>query len=205
MHSPGEQTQPKNSTDSEQVELAIAEHIRAIADAASGSDVRWNALEALYPELRRIARVEMAGQPGQTLQVTALVHETVMKLLNIQNKEWNSPTHFFHYTGTIMRCMLIDHARRRRSRRQYVSRSSPLDRDVDRCERALGCDVGQLEAILRDLRGFDPVGADLVDQRFILGRQMTAVADSLGLSLRTAQRKWRSVRAWIMQELSDDA
>jgi hypothetical protein len=66
----------------------------------------------MYTELRRIARCYMSHEhPGQTLQATALVYEAWLRLIDLENVEWQDRAHFFAVSAQMMRGILIDRAR----------------------------------------------------------------------------------------------
>ena len=87
-------------------------------------------LPLIYNELRKLAAHKMAQEaPGQTLQATALVHEAYLRLVaspggksaspgrkSGEKPHWDSRGHFFAAAAEAMRRILIDKARRRRSR-----------------------------------------------------------------------------------------
>jgi RNA polymerase sigma factor (TIGR02999 family) len=195
---------PESADETTAPDLPLPDLIQALAAAARNDEARWTALQALYPELRKIAASEMLNQSsGQTLQVTALVHEAALRLFG-NDSEWETPRHFFAFVAVMMRRIIIDHARRRR-RRLQLPNDSVLDQDTDRLEQAIDEDLGALASALEKLRTFDPVGADLVDLRFFAGYSVSAAVKALGLSERTADRKWARVRAWLKQELQGDS
>src|SRR6266700_1219916 len=75
-------------------------------------------LELVYDELRHLAAAKIAQQaPGQTLQPTALVHEAWLRLVGSKNPSFQNRAHFFSAAAEAMRRILIDRARRRRTRR----------------------------------------------------------------------------------------
>src|SRR5437867_370734 len=68
----------------------------------------------IYDQLRRLAGACMRGErPGHTLQATALVHEAYVRLVGQEHVEWQNRAHFFAVAATLMRRVLLDHARRR--------------------------------------------------------------------------------------------
>lgn len=181
-------------------------------DAPSGlrwgttPEERWKVFEALYPQLRVIAASRAAGQPaGATLQVTALVHEAAMRIFGNDEFEWEGSGQLLQYAATVMRRLLIDHARRRQHDRACRDHCPQIDSDVDRLELALGEDLVALDRALVKLAGFDPVGARLVDLRFFGRVSMVGAAEQLGLSISSAERRWRGARAFLRQELDRDA
>src|SRR5262245_59532313 len=65
----------------------------------------------VYKELRRLASSFLRDQaPGHTLQPTALVHEAYLRMVH-RDSDWNDRAHFFNLAATIMRQILVDHAR----------------------------------------------------------------------------------------------
>src|SRR5262249_56269695 len=77
-------------------------------------------LPLVYDELRRLAAEKMAQEkPGQTLQATALVHEAYLRLVDVAKaRHWKSRSHFFAAAAEAMRHLLVDPARRKRSRKR---------------------------------------------------------------------------------------
>ena len=77
-------------------------------------------LPLVYDELRRLAATKLAQEkPGQTLQATALVHEAYLRLVGADPAQpWNSRGHFFAAAAEAMRRILVDNARRKRSRKR---------------------------------------------------------------------------------------
>src|SRR4026207_1814217 len=66
----------------------------------------------VYDELRRMASNYMHPErPGHTLQPTALIHETYLRLIDQGQPEWRSRSHFFRFSAHLMRPILVDHAR----------------------------------------------------------------------------------------------
>ena len=61
----------------------------------------------------------MRHQPvGHTLQPTAIVHEAFMKLAERDADDFEGEEHFFATAATVLRSVLVDHARRRRSKKR---------------------------------------------------------------------------------------
>lgn len=153
----------------------------------------------LYEELRRIARREhfRAGLP-QTLQTTALVGETYIKLK--RRDGWLERSHFLGCAATAMRHILVDDARARLAEK----RSAPLDAVPDEAWPA-GEDrqVVQLGEALSRLAKLDEQLAKVVECRFFAGYDERETAEILGVTDRTVRRKWVQARAWIHAELSD--
>ena len=74
-------------------------------------------LPLIYDELRKLAAAKLANEkPGQTLQATALVHDTYLRLVDqSMPQQWDNRRHFFAAAAEAMRRILIERARQKRS------------------------------------------------------------------------------------------
>jgi RNA polymerase sigma factor (TIGR02999 family) len=161
-------------------------------------------LPLVYDELRKLAAQRMAQEkPGQTLQATALVHEAYMRLVDdAPDCRWDSRGHFFAAAAEAMRRILVENARRKRSRKH----GGGLVRvDLDEGLLAapeLGEDLLALDAALDRLAETDPTKAELVKLRHFAGLTVEQAAVTLGISPTTANRYWAFARAWLHQEIT---
>ncbi len=161
-------------------------------------------LPVVYEELRRMAAFKLRDEAsGHTLQPTALVHEAYMKLLCSIEDSWENRAHFFGAAAEAMRRILIDHARtKKRLKRGGKSSPIPLDGlEIGSLEEA--DDLIDLDVALEKLEKQDEVKANLVKLRFFAGLSMQQAAETLGLSLRTAERHWSFARAWLQREIRE--
>jgi RNA polymerase sigma factor (TIGR02999 family) len=160
-------------------------------------------LVIVYEELRRLAAQRLAQEPtGQTLQATALVHETYLRLVGGQDESsWESRGHFFAAAAEAMRRILIDRARRRCRRKHGggLRRHDVNAIDVPASESSW--DLIALDAALEKLAARDAAKAELVKLRFFAGLTVEQAAQSLGISTSTADRHWAYARAWLYREL----
>ena len=160
-------------------------------------------LPLVYDELRKLAAERMGQEkPGQTLQPTALVHEAYLRLVDTeQAQHWNSRGHFFAAAAEAMRRVLIETARRKRSRKHggHLARQ-PLEA-VDLAAPETSEDLMALDEALQKLARHDKSAADVVQLRFFAGLALPEVAKLLGISPRTADRLWAYARAWLHQEI----
>src|SRR4051794_23216400 len=76
-------------------------------------------LPLVYDELRKLAAAKLAHEkPGQTLQATALVHDAYLRLVDVkQAQRWDNGGHFFAAAAEAMRRILVENARRKRSKK----------------------------------------------------------------------------------------
>ncbi|MBL8858090.1 MAG: sigma-70 family RNA polymerase sigma factor [Planctomycetes bacterium] len=156
----------------------------------------------VHSGLHAIARAEMAKQHGShTLQATALVNEAYLKLGIHAAAGATDRAHFMRLAGRAMRQILVDHARRKSAQK----RADPglrveLDDLVGEYERRSGGLVELEEAIAR-LQAKDPELVQLIELRFFAGRSMDEVAEVLGISPRSAARRWEVARLFLKGEL----
>jgi RNA polymerase sigma factor (TIGR02999 family) len=156
-------------------------------------------LPLVYDELRQLAAHKLAGEAsGQTLQPTALVHEAYLRLAGDQ--QFDGRGHFFAAAAEAMRRILVDAARRKHAlKREGGRRRVPLE-EFHRVTESPE-DLLDLDEALTRLAAEEPDKARLVQLRFFAGLSIPDAADSLGISVATAER-WRTfARTWLYSEL----
>ncbi|CAN5693062.1 hypothetical protein BH23GEM11_BH23GEM11_19600 [soil metagenome] len=92
------------------------ERIEPLLDAWAAGDeaARDSLLEIVYPHLKRMASGKLLGEAaGHTLDTTALVHEAFVDLLAGDLPSWQGRAQFFAFMSTVMRRVLVDHARKK--------------------------------------------------------------------------------------------
>jgi RNA polymerase sigma factor (TIGR02999 family) len=160
-------------------------------------------LPLVYDELRRLAAEKMAReQPGQTLQATALVHEAYLRLVDVDTaRQWNSRRHFFAAAAEAMRHILVDRARRKRSRKRGGGRVR-VEFDQAKVAMVEGSDeVLAVDEALTGLAAADAQAAELVKLRYFAGMSIPEAAEALNLSPRSADRLWAYARAWLRRAI----
>jgi RNA polymerase sigma-70 factor, ECF subfamily len=159
-------------------------------------------LPVVYGELRRIAARRLLGErAGHTLQPTALVHETYLRLVDQRNVGWQSRAHFFSVAAQVMRRVLVDHARRhKRQKRGDGAQLLQLD-DVADTLPAVEIPVLALDHALLRLEQLDRDLAQLVELRAFGGLTVEEAAVVLKVSPATVKRHWRTAKAWLAREL----
>jgi RNA polymerase sigma-70 factor (ECF subfamily) len=94
----------------------VCELLRAWSDGDASAFERLTRF--VYDELHRLARRYMRGErPGHSLQITALVNEAYMRLVDYTRMQWHDRAHFFAVSAQVMRRILIEHARRHNLKR----------------------------------------------------------------------------------------
>jgi RNA polymerase sigma factor (TIGR02999 family) len=164
-------------------------------------------LPLVYQELRHLAAQKIAQEaPGQTLQATALVHEAYVRLVSgNEAQRWNSRGHFFAAAAEAMRRILVENARRRRSRKHGGGRIRQSLDDIQVSTPEPAEDLLALDEALDRLAVHDPVKADLVKLRYFAGLTIEEAAEALGISPATAKRHWTYARTWLFQAMTSEA
>jgi RNA polymerase sigma factor (TIGR02999 family) len=158
----------------------------------------------VYDELRLIAgRYLRHERPSHTLQSTALVHEAFLRLVDQTRTDWQSRAHFFGVAATVIRNILVDHARAR----QTAKRGGPMpalsldeavafpkDRDLE---------LIAVDDALLSLSRFDEQQSRIVELRFFAGLSIEETAEVLRISPSTVKRDWILAKAWIYRSLSN--
>ncbi len=160
----------------------------------------------VYDELRVLADRFLKGErKGHTLQPTALVHEAFLRLVDQTRVNWQGRTHFLAVGASMMRRVLIDHARSRgRAKRGRDWQRLPLEDNV--LGRSSGeVDLLDIDAALDALAAIDPEQACIVELRFFGGLSVEEVAGLLGVSKRKAEGDWTHAKAWLRKRLAEMA
>lgn len=162
-------------------------------------------LDRLYPvvyaQLRRVARRQLQSErPGHTLDTTALVHETYLRLSK-ETSDWSDRPHFFALAARAMRRILIEHARKHRSgKRGGGVPHLPLE-EVDLAVEERAAILVALDEALTRLAAHDQRQCQVVECRFFGGYTEDETAAALGISVRTVKRDWEKAKSWLYQEI----
>lgn len=181
------------------------------ADDVTGLLLAWRqgdqaAFERLVPivhaELHRIAMRCMSDErPDHSLQATALVNEAYMRLVNVKRVNWQDRTHFLSMAARLMRRVLVEHARRRRSlKRGRGDGNVALDEDLLISPQPQR-DFVALDDALSALSAVDERKSRVIELRFFGGLTVEETADVLNVSADTVMRDWKLARAWLLREL----
>lgn len=155
-------------------------------------------LPVLYQELHRLASHYLSREAtGHTLQPTALVHEAYLRLVDQRRVDWRNRAQFLGVAASMMRRILVNHARDRAARKrgggaQQVSLSlveSPSGRPE--------VELIALEEALERLTALDERKSRVVELKFFGGLRIEEIAEVLGVSGATVEREWAFARAWL--------
>ena len=176
-----------------------------------------SALDALWPlvyeDLKRIARQQLARErPDHTLQRTALVHESFIRLAGQRTLEWLNREQFLSLAAKIMRRVLVDYARQRDADRrgagaQRLSLSDTFAAlEVERVQASThdedAVDMVAIDNALHRLEQIDAPQSQIVELRYFGGLTLEETASVTGISVASVKREWVMARAWLKRELA---
>ncbi len=163
------------------------------------------ALDALMPlvydQLRQLAHLRLRKEgAGHTLNTTALVHEAYIKLIDVNQVQWQDRAHFLAMASRLMRRILVDYWRKKNA----YKRGGDQQR-VDLNESLLMPDVHpeavlELDDALQRLEKVSPRASQAVEHRYFGGLNAEESAEVLGVSRATIERDLRLARAWLARE-----
>lgn len=178
----------------------ITAMLAAWADGDKDALDRLTAL--LYPEFRRIARQYLGRRSGESLESAALANEVYLKLTSAGRIRCKDRTHFLALYAQMIRHILVDHARRRRStKRGGDAPHVPLEEVLLEVESG-GIEVVALDSALRSLAKMDGRKSRVVELRYFGGLSLEETAEILEVSVETAKRDWKMARAWLYTQLA---
>ena len=186
--------------------------ITELLDAwSNGDQSALNKLASLIlPDLRRIAKHHLDRErPGHSLQTTALVNEAYLRLVGMRKVNWKDRAHFFALSVQLIRHILVDAARARRSRKRggYAVKVTLTEALAVSDRRS--ADLVALDDALNTLSAVDPRKAKMVELRFFGGLSVKETAEVLHVAPNTVLRDWKLAKAWLWREIKgtedDDA
>jgi RNA polymerase sigma factor (TIGR02999 family) len=160
----------------------------------------------LYDDLRRIAHQNLRrGRPDHTLQTTALVHETYLRLQKQHVPQFQNRQHFVAVCALLMRQILTRYERTRRAAKRGGGGLTVTLDDAGLASKGRPIDLLALDDALNGLAHLDPQLSQIVELRFFGGFSIEETAELLELSATTIKRHWATARVWLHRELSREA
>ncbi|MDQ6861355.1 MAG: ECF-type sigma factor [Verrucomicrobiota bacterium] len=160
------------------------------------------ALPAVYDELRRLASSYLRRERADhTLQPTALVHESYLRLVDQRSVDWTNRLQFLSIAARMMRRILADHAdARTAAKRGGGTPKLELDAALEFYDqRAIS--IRAVDDALKGLEALDPRQAQVVELRFFGGLTIAETAELMALSEATIKREWTTARRWLQREI----
>lgn len=174
------------------------------------SDGDPNALDQLIPlmyeRMRQLAHQRRRTDPDESLNTTALVHEAYIKLVDSPRTNLRDRGHFLGLASRVMRHLLVDHARARKTAKRGLGiENVPLGDAATWMTEARVDTLTDLDDALKRLEATDERRMQILEQRYFGGLTLEETAEALGVSVATVKRELRSARAWLALELQRDS
>jgi RNA polymerase sigma factor (TIGR02999 family) len=178
----------------------VTELLRAWSDGDIGA--RERLMPLVYEELRRCAAAQLRRERHHaTLQPTALVHEAYLRLVDQDRAVWRNRAHFLAVASQMMRRLLVDRERARRTAKRAGGWARVTLDDVAAATPPPDVDVLDLDDALTRLAAFDARKSQIAELRFFGGLSLEETGEALGVSLATVERDWQAARAWLFKTL----
>ena len=141
--------------------------------------------------------------PGHTLQPTALINEAFLKLVDIKKAGWKSRKHFFAAVSQIMRRVLVDYARKKRSvkRGREIKRVPLENAGTLTADMPAVTDVLVFDEALTRLEAIDSRKARVLEFWFFAGMTVEEIAGAMDIGTSTVQRDLDFAKVWLAREL----
>jgi RNA polymerase sigma factor (TIGR02999 family) len=170
--------------------------------AGGRQEARDELVPLVYDTLRRLASRYLADErDAATLQPTALVHEAYLRLVDQSLPDFRNRNHFFGVAAQLMRQILVDHARARRSQKRGGGAVMVEFTETALASAGKGTDLLGLNDALESLAALDPRKSHIIELRYFGGFTEEETAEFLAVSARTIRRETRLAEAWLYAQL----
>jgi RNA polymerase sigma factor (TIGR02999 family) len=159
----------------------------------------------VYRELRKVAARYLRNERGDhTLQPTALIHESYLRMVEQEMPHWQSRAHFYGVAARLMRQILVDHARVRQSTKRGGTQTRV---SIDEAVLPSVCSDAErvliLDSALEKLAVLDERKSRVLEMRVFGGMKLADIAVALDVSEPTVKRDMRMVKAWLRTEIGE--
>lgn len=181
------------------LERAGNDEVRALLAAWRRGDLpaRDRLFQILYAELTRTAAAMLRGERNVSLSIGDLVHETILKLIQLDQIDWQDRAHFMALTSVMMRRALVEHVRAKRRGKRDHHKVELMTNIAD----AGNADLDEINDALNALARIDRERAEIVEMRYFGGMEIADIAVVLKLSESTVKRRWQAARLWLYEAL----
>jgi RNA polymerase sigma factor (TIGR02999 family) len=188
----------------------ITQLLHRVNDDAQGA--MDDLMDAVYDDLCRVAERHMVqefgrGLPGVTMEPSALVNESFLRIIK-QRNEYDNRGQFFAIATKVMLRVLVDYQRRRGAAKRggdHQRITLTLERHAGPGGPSVGDTLIGVENLVEALDGLEALDrrkADVVKMKVVWGLTMPQIAQSLDISLATVERDWAFAKAWLTRQTS---
>jgi RNA polymerase sigma factor (TIGR02999 family) len=181
----------------------VGDITRLLEGARSGDPIARDALfERVYPELKLLARQRLRQASSLTLlDASSLVHEVYLRLTRQQEVPAGSRRIFFAYASKVMRSVMLDYIRERRTLKRGGGDHVVTLHTGDALMDARKPDIEALDLALQELAQIDKRSHQIVEMRYFGGLSIDEISDVLEVSPATVKRDWQKARAFLFEAL----
>ncbi|MFK7822206.1 MAG: ECF-type sigma factor [Planctomycetaceae bacterium] len=154
----------------------------------------------VYQQMKRIASNQLDGEDKKAGDPTELVHEAYIRLIGNEKLAWQSRSHFFGACATVIRRILVDQARARKTAKRGAG-EAVLKLEDHLVAEAKSVDLVELDDALQELETLAPRQVRLIELRYFGGLSETEAAEILKVSRRTVSGDWAMAKAWLQFKL----
>lgn len=156
----------------------------------------------VYEELRQLARSYLARErTDHTLQATALVHESYLRLVDETQLNWQNRAHFYGIAARLMRQVLVDHARAHNAEKRGGKLEKVYLDETKELLQETPPDLVALDDALESFSVTFPRESKVVEMKFFGGMEAREIAEVLNVSAKTVLRDWSFAKLWLRREL----
>ncbi len=180
-----------------------------LEEFSKGDKKAFNKLFPLvYRELRKNAHnLRFRFFDLETLNTTAVVHETYLKILRSGSVNFKTRSHFYFVASRAMRQILVNASLKKRT----LSRGGndkPLSLDEIKNHVHLSDQTSEelllVNDALKKLENENDRQARIVECRFFGGMSVEETAVALDISPATVKRSWNVARTWLYNQLKPE-
>jgi RNA polymerase sigma factor (TIGR02999 family) len=158
----------------------------------------------VYDELHRLAHQYMRlEKAGHLLQTSALINEAYLRMVDQPQIPWENRSHFFGIAARVMRRILVDEARKRKSAKRGGRAIEVSLVEGASIAQEQAANVVALDDALKTLQAIDARQSEIVELRFFGGLSIEETAEVLKISPGTVMRDWTFARAWLRQQMNE--
>lgn len=186
--------------------MSSAPNVTALLNKISEGDQNApeKLLEVVYEELRKLAYSYFKNEnPSHTLQPTALVHEAYIRLIDWKNVSWENRAQFFSVAAKVMRNILIDHARQKKTEKHGGNFEKIVLDETISFSNTREINLLDLDEALQELEQLNERQARIIELKFFTGLTNEETAKTLQVSEMTIKRDWNFAKTWLYRRLNN--
>lgn len=156
----------------------------------------------LYDELHLIASSYLRKNSYKhSLQPTLLVNEAYLKIIQLEDTDWQGRAHFLAVASKLMRNILVDYIRTQQASKRGGPQITLSLENVVHLTKKRDLDIIALDEALTSLAKIDPKQSRIIEMKFFGGLNGDEIGEVLGISPARVRREWQVARLWLLREM----